>query len=64
MMDVRFECVFEGKRLYVVVAPDGEQVLFTGTVPQCRRFIEVYREKVERARMRDRKGNRSFQTIS
>lgn len=52
-MEVRFECVAEGKRLYQVMHFDGETPLFTGTPAQCRRFIEVYQEKVLKSRMRE-----------
>ncbi|HYC78050.1 MAG TPA: hypothetical protein VEI02_10520 [Planctomycetota bacterium] len=58
-MEVKFERVFEGKRLFQVVGHDGETSLFTGTNAQCKRFIEVYLEKLERDRKRDRRPRRS-----
>lgn len=60
-MDIRFECIYEGKKLYQVVRPEGEAALFTGTVSQCKRFMEVYQEKVMKARNRDRKTLRVVQ---
>jgi hypothetical protein len=57
-MDIRFECIFEGKRLFQVVRPEGEIVVFTGTFAQCKRFQEVYQEKVARSKHRDRKAAR------
>src|SRR5262245_7333637 len=54
-MDIRFECVFEGKKLYQVVREHSEIAVFTGTAAQCRRFMEVYQEKVSKARNRDRR---------
>ena len=58
-MDVKYERRCEGKRLFHVLAPDGETSLFTGTNAQCKRFIEVYHEKLERDRKRDRRHRRS-----
>ena len=49
-MEVRFDCVFEGKRLFQVIHFDGETSLFAGTFSQCKRFIEVHEEKAGRAR--------------
>ena len=54
-MEVRFECIFEGKKLFQVVKPETQDPLFTGTMPQCRRFLDVYEEKVAKARYRDRR---------
>ena len=42
-MEVRFECVAEGKRLYQVMHFDGETALFTGTPAQCQsRIAELF----------------------
>jgi hypothetical protein len=61
-MDICFECIFEGKRLYRVVRSAGSETsLFTGTAHQCKRFIEVYQEKVMKARFRDRRSQRDLQ---
>ena len=54
-MDIRFECIFEGKKLYQVVREHNDAAIFTGTAAQCRRFMEVYQEKVSKARNRDRR---------
>jgi len=62
-MDIRFECIFESKNLYQVFRRDSELNLFTGTLAQCRRFMEVYHEKVRKARNRDRKSSRSLQLL-
>lgn len=53
-MDIRFECIYQGKRLFQVYR-EADWPLFLGTFPQCRRFIEVYNEKVLRSRNRDRR---------
>ena len=54
-MDIRFECIFEGKHLFQVIREGVGTPLFTGTSAQCNRFMEVYQEKVMKARYRDRK---------
>ncbi|MSR75568.1 MAG: hypothetical protein EXS14_08905 [Planctomycetes bacterium] len=53
-MDTRFECIFEGKRIFQVFRSGADAALFTGTRAQCQRFLEVYTEKVQKARNRDR----------
>ena len=58
-MEVRFDRVFEGKRLFQVLGFDGESSLFTGTNSQCKRFIEVHKAKLERDRRRERRPRRS-----
>jgi hypothetical protein len=58
-MEVRFDRMVEGKRLFHVVSYDGESSLFTGTNAQCLRFIEVYKAKLERDRRRERRPRRS-----
>ncbi len=60
-MDIRFECIFEGKSLFQVFRKDTNLYLFTGTMAQCKRFMEVYHEKVRKARYRDRKSARHLQ---
>jgi len=60
-MDIRFECIYEGKSLFQVFRKDNDSPLFTGTMAQCRRFLEVYSEKVRKARHRDRKSSRDLQ---
>ena len=57
-MDISFECIFEGKKLFRVVKPATELPLFTGTMAQCKRFLDVYNEKARKARHRDRKSGR------
>ena len=54
-MDISFECIFEGKQLFRVTKPETVLPLFTGTMPQCKRFLDVYHEKARKARYRDRK---------
>lgn len=56
-MDIRFECIFEGKKLFRVQKPDSDHALFTGTMPQCKRFLDVYQEKIRKARSRDRRSS-------
>jgi hypothetical protein len=58
-MEVRFDRIVEGKRLFQVVSHDGESSLFTGTNAQCLRFIEVYKAKLDRDRRRERRPRRS-----
>lgn len=53
-MGTRFECIFEGKRIFQVYRDGSDAALFTGTKTQCQRFMEVYSEKVQKARNRDR----------
>lgn len=63
-MDICFECIFEGKKLFRVHRDGTDQPLFTGTMSQCKRFMEVYEEKVHKARGRDRKSSRRLQASS
>ena len=63
-MDIHFECIFEGKKLYQVVRTHGDMPLFTGTVSQCKRFMEVYQEKVTKARNRDRKSEKAIPSLT
>ena len=44
-MEIEFEAFFEGKKIFNV-RKSGKKTLFTGTIDQCRRFLDVYREKV------------------
>lgn len=60
-MEIRFECIFEGKYLYQVIREGTGTPLFTGTSAQCERFLEVYQEKVMKARYRDRKSLKRLQ---
>ena len=60
-MEIRFECFFEGKQLFQVMRESSEHALFTGTSSQCQRFMQVYQEKVMKARYRDRKSQRLLQ---
>ena len=60
-MEIRFECIFEGKYLYQVIREGTGTPLFTGTSAQCERFLEVYQEKVMKARYRDRKSLKKLQ---
>lgn len=53
-METRFECIFEGKRIFQVFREGADAAIFTGTRTQCQRFLEVYMEKVQKARNRDR----------
>jgi hypothetical protein len=64
LVEIRFECVFEGKRLYQVLRREAGQVIFTGTTPQCRRFLDIYLEKVARARPRDRRMPRTIPALA
>ena len=54
-MNIRFECMFEGKSLFQVFRGEENPSLFTGTRAQCQRFLEVYEDKVRKARFRDRR---------
>ncbi|MAG56768.1 MAG: hypothetical protein CMJ83_10795 [Planctomycetes bacterium] len=60
-MEIRFECIFEGKHLFQVIREGTGIALFTGTSAQCERFLEVYEEKVLKARYRDRKSLKRLQ---
>jgi len=60
-MEIRFECIFEGKHLFQVTRVGTGTSLFTGTSPQCQRFMEVYQEKMMKARYRDRKSLKRLQ---
>lgn len=60
-MEIRFECIFEGKHLFQVIREGAGTPLFTGTSAQCNRFMEVYQEKVMKARYRDRKSLKRLQ---
>ncbi|MAB91223.1 MAG: hypothetical protein VX913_13715 [Planctomycetota bacterium] len=60
-MDIRFECIFEGKHLFQVVREGAGTPLFTGTSAQCNRFMDVYQEKAMKARYRDRKSLKRLQ---
>ncbi len=60
-MNIRFECLFEGKSLFQVFRDDTHAPLFTGTMAQCQRFMEVYTEKVRKARFRDRRPVKDLQ---
>jgi len=53
-MDIRFECIYEGKSLFQVFRRNAESPLFTGTMAQCRRFLDVYEAKLRKTRRRDR----------
>jgi hypothetical protein len=44
-MEIEFEAVHEGKKIFNVKRR-GEKNLFTGTLDQCKRFIDVYKQKV------------------
>ncbi len=44
-MEIEYEAIFEGKKIYNV-RRRGHKTLFTGTIDQCRRFLDIYREKV------------------
>jgi hypothetical protein len=59
VMDVRFDRIVEGKRIFQVLSHDGESSLFSGTNAQCRRFIEVHLAKLDRDRRRERRSRRS-----
>ena len=52
-METRFECIFEGKKIFQVVK--NTTPLFTGTWAQCERFKDVYNEKVMKSRYRNRR---------
>jgi len=52
-METRFECIYEGKKIFQVVR--GPLPLFTGTWTQCERFKDVYNQKVTKSRYRNRK---------
>jgi len=52
-METRFECIYEGKKIFQVVK--GSTPLFTGTWAQCERFKDVYNEKVLKSRFRNRR---------
>ena len=52
-METRFECIFEGKKIFQVVR--NAAPLFTGTWAQCERFKDVYNEKVMKSRFRNRR---------
>lgn len=44
-MEIEFEAVHEGKKIFNVKRR-GDKNLFTGTLEQCKRFIDVYKQKV------------------
>jgi len=44
-MEIKYESVHEGKKIFNV-RKSGDKTLFTGTLDQCKRFIDVYKEKV------------------
>jgi len=44
-MEIEFESVHDGTKIFKV-RKAGEKPLFTGTLEQCKRFIDVYKEKV------------------
>ena len=52
-METRFDCIFEGKKIFQVVK--NTNPLFTGTWAQCERFKDVYNEKVQKSRLRHRR---------
>jgi hypothetical protein len=56
-MDIRFDCVFEGKKLFQVYK-EVDWPVFTGTFPQCKRFIQVHHEKIAKNRFRERRSPR------
>ena len=60
-MEIRFECIFEGKHLFQVIRGGAGTPLFTGTSAQCNRFMDVYQEKAMKARYRDRKSMKRLQ---
>ncbi|NRA97560.1 MAG: hypothetical protein HRU14_15300 [Planctomycetes bacterium] len=60
-MEIRFECIFEGKHLFQVIRGGTGTPLFTGTSAQCNRFLDVYQEKAMKARYRDRKSLKRLQ---
>ena len=60
-METRFECFFEGKKIFQVV--QEATPLFTGTWAQCERFKDVYNAKVMKSRFRSRKSSRVRSTV-
>jgi hypothetical protein len=42
---IDFEALHDGKKIFNVCKV-GDKTLFTGTLDQCKRFIDVYKEKV------------------
>lgn len=56
-METRFECIYEGKRIFQVVR--DTRPLFTGTWSQCERFKDVHNAKVMKSRFRSRKASRA-----
>jgi len=44
-MEIEYEAVHDGKKIFKV-RKTGNKPLFTGTLEQCKRFIDVYREKI------------------
>jgi len=44
-VQVRFECVEQGLRLFSVIHIDGVTAMFTGTAAECGRFEVVYLER-------------------
>ena len=53
-METRFECIFEGKKIFQVFK--NTTPLFPGTWAQCERFKDVYNEQVQKSRFRNRMG--------
>ena len=56
-METRFDCIFEGKKLFQVVV--DARPLFTGTWAQCERFKDVHNAKVRKSRSRSRRSSRA-----
>ena len=52
-LEIRFHCSLKGKKFYKVRLADGKEV-FLGTLGECRRFIKVHKEKVNKHLARNR----------
>jgi len=52
-MDIRYHTKLKGKKFYEVLTPCGK-VIFLGTHGECRRFLNIHREKVRRHFARSR----------
>ena len=54
-METRFDCIFEGKKIFQVLK--DSTALFTGTWAQCERFKDIYNEKTQKSRFRSRRAS-------
>lgn len=46
-MEIKYHCSLKGKKFYKVRLPAGKEI-FLGTMGECKRFIKVHKEKVNK----------------